>query len=82
MLEDFDFDSDLRQNPKWQVSSSHTDLPRLREGKIGGQVSARLFFIISKIIFSSSLLSFGLRTSVVKQIIKMQLKEHWSKLML
>lgn len=39
MLENFDFDSDLRQNPKWQVSSSHTDLPRLREGKVGGQVS-------------------------------------------
>jgi len=37
MLENFDFDSDLRQNPKWQVSSSHTDLPRLREGKVGGQ---------------------------------------------
>jgi membrane dipeptidase len=36
-LNDFDFDSDLRQNPKWQVSSSHTDLPRLRQGKVGGQ---------------------------------------------
>lgn len=42
MLENFEFDSDLRQNPKWQVSSSHTDLPRLREGKVGGQVSLSL----------------------------------------
>jgi len=37
MLENFDFDSDLRNNSKWQVSSSHTDLPRLRQGKVGGQ---------------------------------------------
>ncbi|KAJ6646285.1 Dipeptidase 2 [Pseudolycoriella hygida] len=37
VLQDFEFDTDLRQNPKWQVSSSHTDLPRLREGKVGGQ---------------------------------------------
>jgi len=36
-LENFNFSSDLRQNPKWQVSSSHTDLPRLKEGKVGGQ---------------------------------------------
>lgn len=36
-LDNFNFDSDLRENPKWNVSSSFTDLPRLREGKLGGQ---------------------------------------------
>lgn len=36
-LEKFDFDSDLRQNPNWQISSSFTDLPRIRQGKLGGQ---------------------------------------------
>lgn len=36
-LENFDFDSDLRLNPKWTGPSSFTDLPRLRTGKLGGQ---------------------------------------------
>lgn len=36
-LKNFDFDSDLRKNPKWQISSSFTDLPRIREGKLSGQ---------------------------------------------
>lgn len=37
-IEDFEFDSDLRNNSKWNGSStSFTDLPRLREGKVGGQ---------------------------------------------
>lgn len=36
-LSNFNFDSDLTANPKWQISSSHTDLPRLRKGKLGGQ---------------------------------------------
>lgn len=36
-LDDFDFDSDLRTNPKWQIPTSYTDLPRLRQGKLGGQ---------------------------------------------
>jgi membrane dipeptidase len=36
-LENFDFDSDLRQNPNWQISSSFTDLPRIRQGKLAGQ---------------------------------------------
>lgn len=43
MLENFNFSSDLRQNPKWQVSSSHTDLLRLKQGKVGGQVSENYF---------------------------------------
>lgn len=55
-LENFDFDSDLRQNPKWQVSSSHTDLPRLREGKVGGQVSRLRGFPI--LIFMKTFLKF------------------------
>jgi membrane dipeptidase len=33
----FDFDSDLKLNPRWQIESSFTDIPRLREGKVGGQ---------------------------------------------
>jgi membrane dipeptidase len=36
-LENFNFNSDLRQNPKWQISSSFTDIPRLKAGKLGGQ---------------------------------------------
>ncbi|KAG5677304.1 hypothetical protein PVAND_007073 [Polypedilum vanderplanki] len=37
MLNNFELDSDLKSNPKWNVSSSFTDLPRLRQGKLGGQ---------------------------------------------
>jgi membrane dipeptidase len=36
-LGNFELDSDLKLNPKWQSSSSMTDLPRLRLGKLGGQ---------------------------------------------
>lgn len=37
-LETFHFDSDLRKDTLWGVSnSSHTDLPRLRDGRVGGQ---------------------------------------------
>lgn len=36
-LDNFDFDSDLRQNPKWNISTSFTDLPRIRQGKLAGQ---------------------------------------------
>lgn len=36
-MENFNFDSDLRLNPKWNVSTSHTDLPRIRQGKLAGQ---------------------------------------------
>ncbi|XP_055703938.1 dipeptidase 1-like isoform X2 [Phlebotomus papatasi] len=37
-LANFNFDSDLRLHPIWGPrSSSHTDLPRLRTGKVGGQ---------------------------------------------
>uniref|UniRef100_A0A7G3ASJ2 Dipeptidase n=1 Tax=Lutzomyia longipalpis TaxID=7200 RepID=A0A7G3ASJ2_LUTLO len=37
-LANFNFDSDLRLHPIWGTrSSSHTDLPRLRTGKVGGQ---------------------------------------------
>jgi membrane dipeptidase len=37
MLENFDLNSDLRRNPKWDVTLSYTDLPRLRQGRVGGQ---------------------------------------------
>lgn len=36
-LQNFDFHSNLKENPKWQVPTSYTDLPRLRLGKLGGQ---------------------------------------------
>uniref|UniRef100_A0A336MUI8 Dipeptidase n=1 Tax=Culicoides sonorensis TaxID=179676 RepID=A0A336MUI8_CULSO len=37
-LKNFNLDSDLKKHPKWgNISSSHTDLPRLRKGKVGGQ---------------------------------------------
>jgi membrane dipeptidase len=36
-INDFDFDSNLKDNPKWNISSSFTDLPRLKLGKLGGQ---------------------------------------------
>jgi membrane dipeptidase len=44
-INNFDFDSDLKVNPKWEnCSTSHTDLPRLRAGKVGGQVILSLQF--------------------------------------
>lgn len=36
-LKRFNFNSDLKLNPRWQIESSFTDIPRLREGKVGGQ---------------------------------------------
>jgi microsomal dipeptidase-like Zn-dependent dipeptidase len=36
-LKNFDFDSNLKENPRWKISSSMTDLPRLRLGKLRGQ---------------------------------------------
>lgn len=43
ILKEFKFE-DLRTNPKWisvtgEQTQSHTDLGRLRLGKVGGQVS-------------------------------------------
>lgn len=35
VLTDFDFDTDLTQHEIWHVL--HTDLPRLKQGKVGGQ---------------------------------------------
>ena len=37
ILKNFNFDSDLKVNPRWQIPSSFTDLPRLRKGKLSGQ---------------------------------------------
>ena len=37
ILDNFDFDSDLRENPNWNFNGSFTDLPRLRKGKLSGQ---------------------------------------------
>ena len=40
-LAEFDFDTDLRQVVPWSKSAwSQTDLPRLRQGMVGGQVSS------------------------------------------
>lgn len=37
-LKNFSLDSDLTKHPKWgNLKSSHTDLPRMRKGKVGGQ---------------------------------------------
>lgn len=37
-LVNFNFDSDLKAHPIWgNTASSHTDLPRLRTGRVGGQ---------------------------------------------
>lgn len=50
MLHNFTFNSNLRENERWMnSSSSHTDLPRLRAGKVGGQVSGSFFFDSVKI---------------------------------
>ena len=39
-LEGWDFDSNLSQHPKFRnYSMDHTDLPRLKRGRVGGQVS-------------------------------------------
>ena len=38
-LRGVDFDSDLISNPDWAGSyANHVDLPRIREGRLGGQV--------------------------------------------
>ena len=38
-LRGVDFDSDLTSNPDWAGSyANHVDLPRIREGRLGGQV--------------------------------------------
>lgn len=42
-LAEFDFDRDLRQVAPWSKSAwSQTDLVRLRQGMVGGQVTAKL----------------------------------------
>jgi len=39
-LTGFNFNSNLSSNPLWaNVPTDHTDLPRIREGRLGGQVS-------------------------------------------
>ncbi len=39
-LRHFDFDTDLKSDPLWADSSTnHADLPRIKEGHLGGQVS-------------------------------------------
>ena len=38
-LREFNFDSDLTSNPSWvEPVQNHIDLPRIREGRLGGQV--------------------------------------------
>ena len=39
-LRGFNFDSDLLSDPAWAgYWANHVDLPRIREGRLGGQVS-------------------------------------------
>lgn len=42
VLANIDLYTDMRL--RWPIS--HTDIPRLRTGKVGGQVSKQLFFIL------------------------------------
>jgi membrane dipeptidase len=35
-LKNFKLESNLKNNPKWRVPASYTDLPRLRKGRVGG----------------------------------------------
>ena len=37
-LKNFDFE-DLKNDPEWNCSSCHTDLKRLKAGKVGAQVT-------------------------------------------
>lgn len=40
-LDNFDFTQNLTNNPKWgSCTSCYTDLPKLRKGKVGAQVSS------------------------------------------
>lgn len=50
-LAEFDFDRDLRQVAPWSKSAwSQTDLVRLRQGMVGGQVIAKRIRILKKIL--------------------------------
>ena len=49
-LEGWNFDSDLSQHPKFQdYPMDHTDLPRMKKGRVGGQVIHFLFFISNSV---------------------------------
>ena len=52
-LRGFNFDSNLTSDPLWaDYWANHVDLPRIREGRLGGQVSSKIIrqkFEIAKI---------------------------------
>lgn len=43
-LREFNFDSDLLSDSRWDAfkSLNHVDLPRIRQGRLGGQVSIKV----------------------------------------
>ena len=46
-LRGVDFDSDLTSNPDWAGSyANHVDLPRIREGRLGGQVCINPEYVV------------------------------------
>ena len=47
-LRQFDFSSDLTSDPIWAFN--HVDLPRIKEGRLGGQVSTVLFSVTLQIL--------------------------------
>lgn len=71
-LADFDFEKDLRQVAPWSKSAwSQTDLVRLRQGMVGGQViSLRLAFTISCDLFKRWNTFFPLGKFVYRQVKK------------
>ena len=52
-LNGWDFDSDLTQHPAFKnYDYNHTDLPKLRKGQVGGQVTFILTYENHIIIFT------------------------------
>lgn len=77
-LADFDFEKDLRQVAPWSKSAwSQTDLVRLRQGMVGGQViSLRLAFTISCDPLNDGILFFRLVNLCIVRLKKEQREFH------
>lgn len=86
VLKDFNFTT-LTNNDKWKNATnlygSHTDLDRLKLGKVHGQVSKEMCFVCKTYaIYFNVSTSSGQHMWTVTQIIKIPLQEHLNKLML
>ena len=81
-LRNFNFDSDLTSNPVWAAvpERNHIDLPRMREGRLGGQVFSchTIIYLMINYVFH---ISFGLLTSAAELNLKMQCSFLWNRLM-